>query len=124
MRDLLQGLGLEHYTANFKRHNISLNILPHLTPEDWSDIGVAAIGDRRRLLNAIGELPRSPAREEGRFARAPPTRRSASPAHKSPARSRSRSRSRGAAGGVEVLDVKWWWATRSVLVIGDSGSRG
>ena len=157
MRDLLQGLGLEQYTANFKRHNISLDILPHLTPPDWSEIGVAAIGDRRRLLNAIGELPPSAAREEGRFARAPPTRRSGSPAHKSPARSRSRSRSRGsharsfpaarsltararaAAGGVPPIqrsaaparsrsrsaqDVEWWWATRRVLVIGDSITRG
>ena len=126
MGELLQRLGLERYAATFKKHKMSVDILAALTPEDWSEIGVAAIGDRRRLLNAIGKLPRSPAHEEGRFARAPPTRRGASPAHKSPVRSRSRSRSRGAAGGdeVAVLGGKWFWANRRVLVIGDSASRG
>jgi len=52
----LRGLGLEHYEAAFRDNEIDWSLLPKLTAEDLKDIGVAAVGHRRRLLDAIAEL--------------------------------------------------------------------
>ena len=59
------GLGLEKYEAAFCDNAIDEKVLPHLTVEDLKEIGVAAVGDRRKLLAAIaalgGVLPPKPA---------------------------------------------------------------
>src|SRR6516225_6182785 len=49
----LQGLGLERYAPAFRDNEIDWEVLPKLTSEDLGEIGVAAVGHRRRLLDAI-----------------------------------------------------------------------
>jgi class 3 adenylate cyclase len=57
----LRGLGLGQYEANFRDNKIDADVLPQLTSDDLKDIGVTAVGDRRRLFAAIAALatPRS-----------------------------------------------------------------
>ncbi len=62
----LRGLGLEQYEAAFRDNRIDAEILPKLTGEDLKDIGVAIVGDRRRLLEAIAALREGVVREEPR----------------------------------------------------------
>jgi class 3 adenylate cyclase len=52
----LQGLGLERYVRAFRDNEIDWEVLPKLTSEDLREIGVAAIGHRRKLLDAIASL--------------------------------------------------------------------
>ncbi len=52
----LHGLGLDRYEAAFRDNEIRPDVLPSLTAEDLKEIGVAAVGDRRRLLDAIAAL--------------------------------------------------------------------
>jgi class 3 adenylate cyclase/predicted ATPase len=52
----LQGLGLEHYAPAFRDNEIDWEVLPKLTSEDLREIGVTAVGHRRRLLDAIAAL--------------------------------------------------------------------
>ncbi|HZZ24182.1 MAG TPA: hypothetical protein VFE60_17075 [Roseiarcus sp.] len=52
----LRSLGLGQYEANFRDNKIDADVLPHLTADDLKDIGVSAVGDRRRLLAAIAAL--------------------------------------------------------------------
>jgi hypothetical protein len=52
----LRGLGLDRYEEKFRDNNIELDVLPQLTADDLKDIGVSAVGDRRRLLAAIAAL--------------------------------------------------------------------
>ena len=52
----LRGLGLEGYEAAFRDNEIDWSLLPKLTADDLKDIGVAAVGHRRRLLDAIAML--------------------------------------------------------------------
>ena len=52
----LRGLGLDKYEEKFRDNNIDLDVLPQLTADDLKDIGVSAVGDRRRLLAAIAAL--------------------------------------------------------------------
>jgi class 3 adenylate cyclase len=52
----LRGLGLGKYEAAFRDNGIDESVLPHLTVEDLKELGVASIGDRRKLLIAIGAL--------------------------------------------------------------------
>jgi class 3 adenylate cyclase len=52
----LQGLGLERYEPLFRDHEIDWEVLPKLTSEDLREIGVLAIGHRRKLLDAIAAL--------------------------------------------------------------------
>jgi len=59
----LQGLGLGRYVPAFRDNEIDWEVLPKLTSEDLREIGVAAIGHRRKLLDAIATLSASePAR--------------------------------------------------------------
>jgi class 3 adenylate cyclase/predicted ATPase len=58
--DWLRSLGLEQYEATFRDHAIDDALLPTLTAEDLTDLGVTIIGHRRKLLNAIESL-RAPA---------------------------------------------------------------
>jgi class 3 adenylate cyclase len=52
----LQGLGLERYVPAFRDNEIDWEVLPKLTSEDLREIGVAPIGHRRKLLDAIAAL--------------------------------------------------------------------
>ena len=52
----LRGLGLGEYEEQFRDNKIGADILPRLTAGDLKDIGVSAVGDRRRLLDAIAAL--------------------------------------------------------------------
>ena len=49
----LRSLGLDEYEAAFRENKIDAAVLPKLTAEDLRDLGVAAVGDRRKLLEAI-----------------------------------------------------------------------
>jgi class 3 adenylate cyclase len=52
----LRDLGLGQYEANFRDNKIDADVLPHLTADDLKDIGVSAVGDRRKLIAAIAAL--------------------------------------------------------------------
>ena len=52
----LRSLGLGQYEANFRDNKIDADVLPRLTDADLKDIGVSALGDRLRLLDAIAAL--------------------------------------------------------------------
>jgi class 3 adenylate cyclase len=52
----LQGLGLARYLPAFRDNEIDWAVLPKLTSEDLREIGVSAIGHRRKLLDAIAAL--------------------------------------------------------------------
>ena len=52
----LRGLGLEHYTPAFRDNDIDGEVLRGLTADDLRELGVASIGHRRRLLDAIARL--------------------------------------------------------------------
>jgi class 3 adenylate cyclase len=76
----LRGLGLERYEQAFRDNAVDAKVLPRLTAEDLKEIGIAAVGHRRLLLEAIAALgePSSPATlsaSSERAARAPPERR-------------------------------------------------
>jgi hypothetical protein len=49
----LRRLGLEQYEAAFRENEIDDTVLPSLTAADLKDLGVAFVGHRRKLLNAI-----------------------------------------------------------------------
>src|SRR3954471_5455931 len=52
----LRELDLEQYETAFRENGVSEEDLPHLTAEDLQDLGVVAVGHRRRLLVAIAKL--------------------------------------------------------------------
>ena len=52
----LEGLGLERYAPAFRDNEIDWEILPKLTSEDLKEIGIIAIGHRRKLLDAIAAI--------------------------------------------------------------------
>ena len=54
--DWVRGLGLETYAPAFDENAINWDVLSELTTDDLKEIGVAALGDRRRLLAAIAAL--------------------------------------------------------------------
>src|SRR5215472_3693698 len=62
----LRGLGLEQYMPAFRDNDIDGEVLHRLTADDLRDLGVASIGHRRRLLDAIAALG------EGQLAEARP----------------------------------------------------
>ena len=49
----LRGLGLERYAPAFRDNDIDGDVLRRLTAEDLRELGVASVGHRRRLLDAI-----------------------------------------------------------------------
>ena len=51
--DWLKGLGLAQYATAFRENDITEVLLPKLTGEDLKDLGVATVGHRRMLLDAI-----------------------------------------------------------------------
>ena len=52
----LRNLGLGQYEAAFRENAIDDTVLPNLTAEDLKDLGVAIVGHRRKLLDAIAAL--------------------------------------------------------------------
>ena len=52
----LRSLGLGKYEAAFRENEIDETVLPGLTAEDLNELGVAALGHRRKLLDAIAAL--------------------------------------------------------------------
>jgi class 3 adenylate cyclase/predicted ATPase len=52
----LRSLGLGQYEAAFRENEIDETVLPGLTAEDLKELGVAALGHRRKLLDAIAAL--------------------------------------------------------------------
>jgi predicted ATPase/class 3 adenylate cyclase len=61
----LDGQGLGKYARAFADNAIDAAVLPRLTADDLKELGVAAVGDRRRLLDAIAALAAGPAAEAG-----------------------------------------------------------
>jgi class 3 adenylate cyclase/predicted ATPase len=52
----LRRLGLARYEAAFRENEIDYEVLPRLTEKDLRELGVDAVGHRRKLLDAIAEL--------------------------------------------------------------------
>ena len=52
----LRSLGLGQYEAAFRDNKIAADLLPRLTDAGLKEIGVSALGDRLRLLDAIAAL--------------------------------------------------------------------
>jgi class 3 adenylate cyclase len=52
----LRSLGLGKYEAIFRENEIDETVLPNLTAEDLKELGVSALGHRRKLLDAISAL--------------------------------------------------------------------
>ncbi len=52
----LRSLDLGQYEAVFRENEIDETVLPSLTAEDLKELGVAALGHRRKLLDAIAVL--------------------------------------------------------------------
>ena len=58
--DWLRSLGLARYEAAFRDNDIDEEVLPSLTAEDLKDLGIATVGHRRKLLDAIALLRAEP----------------------------------------------------------------
>ena len=56
VRQWLEDLGLGEYADAFEENAVDSDVLPSLTNDDLKDIGVTAVGKRRKLLNAIANL--------------------------------------------------------------------
>src|SRR5215472_16615147 len=56
----LRGLGLERYERVFRENEIDERVLPKLTAYDLKELGIAALGHRRLLLEAIAALRTDP----------------------------------------------------------------
>jgi class 3 adenylate cyclase/tetratricopeptide (TPR) repeat protein len=59
MRDIakwLESQGLGEYVEAFANNKIDADVLPSLTGDDLKEMGVAAVGDRRKLLKSIASL--------------------------------------------------------------------
>ena len=52
----LRGLGLDKYEAVFRENDIDETVLPNLRAEDLKELGVASLGHRLKLLDAIAAL--------------------------------------------------------------------
>jgi hypothetical protein len=75
----LKQLGLGEYRQAFTENRIDAYILPTLTNDDLKDIGVVAVGDRRKMLNAVAALSSGVEAPAGNIAadRHPPEKRNA-----------------------------------------------
>jgi class 3 adenylate cyclase len=57
----LRSLGLEQYAPAFEQNHIRRELLPSLTADDLKELGIASVGHRRELLEAIVRLRTGPA---------------------------------------------------------------
>ena len=83
----LRGLGLGKYEAAFRENEIDETVLPSLTAEDLKELGVSALGHRRKLLDAIAAL-RTDAGAKARSADAATTSTASSVSPEDPAERR------------------------------------
>ena len=60
----LRGLGLQSYEQTFRDNGIDLDVLPRLTVDDLKEIGVLAVGHRRKIIDAIGRLASTASADE------------------------------------------------------------
>ena len=67
----LRGLGLEQYAPGFRDNDIDGEVLRRLTGEDLRELGIASVGHRRRLLDAIAALSDTQPAPEASLAPAP-----------------------------------------------------
>ena len=67
----LRGIGLAQYAELFRANDIDGELLGRLTSDDLKEIGVASLGHRKQLLEAIAAL--------GAVAEAPPRRQPPQP---------------------------------------------
>src|SRR5215469_2601925 len=56
----LEGLGLEQYQYAFRESDVDAAVVPYLTADDLTALGVTSVGHRRKLLAAIAALRRAP----------------------------------------------------------------
>ncbi|XP_022885979.1 uncharacterized protein LOC111402124 isoform X1 [Olea europaea var. sylvestris] len=56
VREWLIGLGLGRYSPVFEVHEVDDEVLPMLTLEDLKDMGINAVGSRRKMYSAILKL--------------------------------------------------------------------
>jgi class 3 adenylate cyclase len=56
VREWLRSLGLGQYAPAFAQNHIGPELLPSLTADDLKDLGVASVGHRRAMLEAIAGL--------------------------------------------------------------------
>ncbi|MCL7023694.1 hypothetical protein MKW94_020286 [Papaver nudicaule] len=56
VQSVLNGLGLSRYAPVFEMHEVDEEVLPLLTLEDLKDMGINAVGSRRKLFCAIQKL--------------------------------------------------------------------
>jgi len=75
VRAWLQSVGLEVYADAFEEHAIDRALLPDLTSEDLKDLGVSALGHRKRLLAAVAQLEAESGLVAGGLAEAEASRR-------------------------------------------------
>lgn len=68
----LEGLGLGRYSSAFADHGVDAAILSRLTAADLAEIGVRAVGHRRKLLDAIAALASRPDEPDPPRVGAPP----------------------------------------------------
>ena len=54
--DWLRTIGLEQYAPAFEQNAVGFDLLATLTADDLKDLGVALVGHRRRILDAIAAL--------------------------------------------------------------------
>ena len=69
----LRSLGLGQYETVFRENEIDGTVLPGLTAEDLKELGVAALGHRRKLLDAIAALRAEESRKTPSIIVAPTT---------------------------------------------------
>jgi len=56
----LCGMGMGRYAAAFEAHEVDAEVLPWLTMDDLRDMGIGAVGARRKLFCAIQRLTSQP----------------------------------------------------------------
>ncbi|KAH7316068.1 hypothetical protein KP509_21G077200 [Ceratopteris richardii] len=52
----LESLGLDKYAQQFEDHEVDVEVLPLLTLDDLKEMGITAVGSRRKLFFAIQQL--------------------------------------------------------------------
>ena len=57
----LRGLGLERYERAFHDNDVDADVLPELTADDLTGLGITSVGHRRKLLAATAALRAGPA---------------------------------------------------------------
>jgi class 3 adenylate cyclase len=57
----LRAMGLGQYAELFRDNDIDMGLVSRLTSEDLKDMGIASLGHRKKLLDAIAALETKPA---------------------------------------------------------------